>query len=119
MRYIGAIGDPLAIRVVATFDSPADEPVDFTGHTWLAQLRRRTDLPVIGVFSIEDNTTFVPGEPTGLCTVDLTLTLTDTSMLEEAVRYVYGVKAVEGDLSPYTLIARDPIYAYEVVPQAP
>lgn len=113
-RFVGAIGDPLRIRVVATFDSTDDAPVDFTEHTWLAEVRRSTTRPVVAPLTLaEDNTAVADG----VCTVDLLFDLDDTTVFEDAVRYLYGVKATDGAHAPYVLIAKDPIYAYEVVPQ--
>lgn len=113
-RFVGAIGDPLRIRVVVTFDSTDDNPVDFTEHTWLAEVRRSTTRPVIATFDLaEDNTAVADG----VCTVDLTFDLDDTSVFADGVRYLYGVKAIVGALAPYVLIAKEPIYGYEVIPQ--
>lgn len=116
-RFVGAIGDQLRIRVVATFVSPEAEPVDFTDHTWLAQIRRRTNAGLFATLDlIEDNSTFEVGSPTNLYTVDLLYGLDNTTGFLDGVRYLYGVKAISGDLAPYTLVRADPIYGYEVVP---
>lgn len=114
----GAIGDPLTLRVEGTIPPDANgDPYDFTtGHTWLCQVRRR--VPGIIVATLElvaDDTSIDPD--TNECLIDLTFGLDNTTVFADGTRYVYGVKAVEGDLAPFTLVAARPIYGYDVVPR--
>lgn len=116
VQVTGAIGDPLHLRVVAIFDPPeSGDPWDFTDHTWLAQVRRRVPAPLTATFTLIDDSTEVDGD--GVCTVDLTFGLDDTSVLLDCIRHLYGVKAIEGALAPYTLIRARPIIGYDVVPR--
>lgn len=116
VQVTGAIGDPLRLRVVAIFDPPTvGDPWDFTDHTWLAQVRRRVPSPLTATLDLLDDSTAVDDD--GVCTVDLTFGIDDTSFLADCTRYLYGVKAVEGALAPYTLIAAAPIIGYDVVPR--
>lgn len=116
VQVTGAIGDPLVLRVVAIFDPPTvGDPWDFTDHTWLAQVRRRVPAPLVATFDLIADATALDGD--GVCTVDLTFSLSNTSVLLDCTRHLYGVKAVEGTLAPYTLIAARPVIGYDVVPR--
>lgn len=116
VQVTGAIGDPLHLRVVAIFDPPAvGDPWDFTEHVWLAQVRRRVPAPLVATFTLLDDSTAVDGD--GVCTVDLTFGLDDTTGLLDCARHLYGVKAIDGPLAPYTLIRAAPVVGYDGVPR--
>jgi hypothetical protein len=107
----GPIGDPLAIHLVAPF--PVGSGVNFVNHTWLAQVRKKLLSPVVV-------TTFVITEDlSGPDLIDILLTLDDTSVFEDNVKYVWGVKAITGAHAPFTLVAESPINPYGVVPRIP
>lgn len=113
----GAIGDPLTLHVVATFD----RYIDFTGHTWLCQVRRNVPAGITATLElIDDSTTATPpadeNDP-GSATIDLLFRLVNTSVFTDSERELYGVKAIEGDNAPYTLIPAAPIIGYDVVPR--
>lgn len=121
----GAIGDPLAIHVTARFN----RAWDFTGHTWLCQVRRTVPGALVAeLVLLDDSTTVTPPDPDidgdlGSALIDLTFGLTDTKGTANAPKFldsepcVYGVKAIEGGLAPYTLIRARPIIGYDVVPR--
>lgn len=119
----GSIGDPLAIHVTASFD----RAWDFTGHTWLCQVRRTVPGALVATLELLDDSTTVTApdddNPNGSALIDLTFGLTDTQGPSDARRFlddepcVYGVKAIDGPLAPYTLIRARPIVGYDVVPR--
>lgn len=96
----GSIGDPLAIRVRATFS----DPTDFTEHTWLCQIRRSlsSTSPVATLELVNDSTTLEDG-------IDLLFQLDDTTVLTPGVRYVIGVRAIEGTYANWTALAGRPL----------
>lgn len=107
VRLVGTIGDPLAIHIVAHFD----EPIDFTGHTWLAQIRRvaASPTPTATFELVEDNTSVdVEGET---ATLDL-LFRTPTTMLSHGVEYVYGIKTISGTYTNWTLVEARPLVGH-------
>ena len=115
----GAIGDPLLLHVRATFDSA----LDFTGHTWLAQARLNVPGELVATFDlVEDLTTVTPPadgdeDDPGSAIIDLMFGLPNTTVFDDGVHYVYGVKAIEGDLAPFTLIRSAGLVGYDVVPR--
>lgn len=121
---VGPIGDPLGIYVEARFDGE----MDWNDHTWLCQIREN----VMSAAAITLNTRYDSFEqevttdpdavsednPDGTVTViKILFDLANTSVLKGGVEYVYGVKAVEGAYAPFTLIAKDPVAGYNVVPR--
>lgn len=114
---VGDIGDPLAIHVVARFD----RAWDFTGHTWLCQVRRTVPGALIVTLDLLDDSTTVTApddeNPNGSAIIDLTFGATNTSGFPDDNQCFYGVKATAGSLAPYTLIRARPIIGHDVVPR--
>lgn len=117
----GTIGDPLAIHVTARYN----RAWDFTGHTWLCQVRRTVPGALVATLELLDDSTTVTAptdeNPDGSAIIDLTFGLTDTLGPPDARRFlddeacVYGVKAIDGPLAPYTLIRARPIVGFDGV----
>lgn len=119
---VGPIGDPLAIQIVADFYGD----IDFDDHVWLCQIRRTVlDTTAITLNWREDATetavttvAVTTDNPTGkITTLTILFDLEDTTVLDGGVTYVYGVKATESPYGPWTIIAKDPIRGYNVVPR--
>lgn len=115
MVVVGDIGDPLAVRVVATFDLTDPDPStvpDFTGHTWRAQIRTSRDAAtaVAELAVAADNCVYtVAGGVVTDAVIDVTFRLDDTTVLDDGIRYVWGCGTSEGTYAPWTLIAAEPL----------
>ena len=118
----GPIGDPLAIQIVAEFVGN----IEFDEHVWICQIRRTVlDDEAIDLVWREDATevtvtaaTVTDENPTGqITTLSLLFDLEDTTVLDPGVTYVWGAKAVESPFGVWTIVAKDPIRGYDVVPR--
>lgn len=108
-RIEGTIGDPLGIHVTMPFAAA----IDFTGHTWLCQIRKTVPSPLVATLElVADNTTVTPpvdDDDPGSALIDLTFALANTSVFEDCIEYVYGVKATDGPNAPFTVVRAAPI----------
>lgn len=108
---VGTIGDKLTIVNVGTFR--VGEEFDFTGHTWVCQIRHAVDGPLIATMTLTANDT----SPTE---INLTWELVDTSVLTPGREYLVGMKATAGTWAPWTLERGIPLVGYAgVVSDAP
>lgn len=98
-KVTGTIGDPLALHVTATFTDTGDGLPDFRSHEWLCQIRPRTSSSTVtATLELVDDAADAAGE------IDLLFRLEDTTVLTPKRTYVIGVRAVDGEFSPWTLV---------------
>lgn len=116
---VGHIGDPLELHVEAT----VSEYLNLDGVVWLCQIRRRgVNGPLLATLDLaadgDQSTATEPvGDDPGSTSIDLTFDMPNTSGFVDSKRYFFGVKAIDGDFAPLTIVASHPIIGYDVVPR--
>jgi hypothetical protein len=101
--FEGTAGDAMAVRVEVDFD--ATDLLDFSGHTWLAQVRDTpsSDEVVASFVTVDDQS--------GPDRIDVTVLCEDTSGITVGGKFFFGFMATDGAHAPYTVYEAIPVEA--------